>query len=50
MPGAAALTAQATTALAFPYFLRGFCFSRRLQIYNRKDRRGGREADAGAVF
>jgi len=40
--GAAAISRQDATALAFPCFLRGFRFSRWLQIINRKDRRGGR--------
>jgi len=42
--GAAAISRQDATALASPYFLRGFRLSRWLQINNRKDRRGGRSS------
>jgi len=42
--GGGGLSRQDATALAFPYFLRGFRLSRWLQINNRKDRPGGRRS------
>jgi len=40
--GAAAISRQAATALALPYFLCSFRLCRWLQVNNRKDRSGGR--------